>query len=163
MSTEITPADLWALAARAEQLAADMKAALSTLEGAADEPTRRVGYRLDHGSSCVREAAEAITETAEDLSRIRSRGALSRPACKAEWGVCPEHGNTLTSSGGRSWCKTPGCRREWDWDRGGLPCTEPAAFRVVDAQGKEMLLCAGHTIAAREQLVGGTVRPIEAG
>ena len=43
----------------------------------------------------------------------------------------------------------------------GLPCTEPAAFRVQDREGKGMLLCAGHAIAAGEQMEGATVQPIE--
>lgn len=156
------PADLWALAARAEELAADLEAAHRGLRAAGDEPTRRVGYRLDDGAGQLRQVAGEIQETAEDLARIRTRhGAMSRPVCGAEWGVCPEHGNTLSSSGGRSWCTAAGCGRSWDWDRGGLPCTEPAAFRVLDAGGREMLLCAGHAIAAREQVEGGRVEPIE--
>jgi hypothetical protein len=155
------PADLWALAARAEELARDLAAAEAGLRTAVDEPTRRVGFRLDDDAGWVRQAARDIEQTAEDLARIRSRGAMSRPRCRAEWGVCPEHGNTLTSSGGHSWCKTSGCGRRWDWDRGGLPCTEPVAFRVRDQAGKVIELCAGHTIAARAQLEGAEVVPIE--
>ena len=30
-----------------------------------------------------------------------------------------------------------------------------------DREGKDMLLCAGQTIAAREQMEGATVQPIE--
>ena len=39
--------------------------------------------------------------------------------------------------------------------------TALAAFRVQDREGKDMLLCAEHTIAAREQMEGATVQPIE--
>jgi hypothetical protein len=43
----------------------------------------------------------------------------------------------------------PTCKAEWE------------AFRVQDREGKDMLLCAGHAIAAREQMKGATVQPIE--
>ncbi len=104
--------------------------------------------------------AAEIQQTAEDLARNRTRdGALSRPTCKAEWEACPEHGAILTSTRGSSTCRV--CGRSWDWDRLGLPCTEPEAFRVQDREGKDMLLCARHAIAAREQMEGATVQPIE--
>ena len=119
-------------------------------------PRRRPKVR----SGQLRQVAAEIQQTAEDLARIRTRdGALSRPTCKAEWEACPEHGATLTSTRGSSTCRV--CGRSWDWDRFGLPCTEPAAFRVQDREGKDMLLCAGHAIAAREQMEGATVQPIE--
>jgi hypothetical protein len=85
-------------------------------------------------------------------------------SCRAEWGVCPAHGNTLSSSGGRSWCRTAGCGRSWDWDRGGLPCTEPAAFRVRgrgDDPGRWGPVCPGHTLAALDQLEGIELLPLE--
>jgi hypothetical protein len=160
VSGDLTPADLRALAARAEQLAAEIDAAQSALRGASDEPTRRVGYRLDEGAGNARQAARALIKTAEDLARIRSRDART---CRAEWGVCPEHGNTLVSSGGRSWCNASGCGRSWDWDRGGLPCLDPAAWRLWDLSGKEMLVCAGHALAARKQLVGARLEPLGEG
>lgn len=113
-------------------------------------PRRRPKVR----SGQLRQAAAEIQQTAEDLARIRTwDGALSRPTCKAEWEACPEHGATLTSTRGSSTCRV--CGRSWDGDRLGLlglPCTEPVAFRVQDREGKDMLLCAGHAIAAREQM-----------
>jgi len=119
-------------------------------------PRRRPKVR----SGQLRQVAAEIQQTAEDLACIRTRdGALSRPTCKAEWEACPEHGATLTSTRGSSTCCV--CGRSWDWDRLGLPCTEPAAFRVQDREDKDMLLCAGHAIAAREQMEGATVQPIE--
>ncbi|SRR5712691_6458839 len=81
------------------------------------------------------------------------------PGPHPDTGRCAEHGATLTSTRGSSTCCV--CGRSWDWDRLGLPCTEPAAFRVQDREGKDMLLCAGHAIAAREQMEGATVQPIE--
>jgi len=38
---------------------------------------------------------------------------------------------------------------------------EASAFRVVNANGKEMLLCQRLTLAARRQLVGSSVQPLE--
>jgi hypothetical protein len=35
-------------------------------------------------------------------------------------GVCPEHGNTLASTGQKAWCRETGCGRRWTCDRGGL-------------------------------------------
>lgn len=84
-----------------------------------------------------------------------------RQNCAAEWGCCPEHGGTLSGTGGRCRCTAPGCGRSWDWGLMGLPCPEEAAFRVRDREGKEMLLCAGHTIDARRRLVGAVVLPME--
>jgi hypothetical protein len=153
---QITPADLQALATRADQLAEKVATAKQALR----ELSAPVGYRLDDVAGGLRRAAEDIRRTAEDLDCVRARDAM-RHSCSAQWGACPEHGNTLVSSGGRSWCRAAGCGRSWSWDRGGLPCTEPADFPVRDAQGKEMLLCPGHTLAARQQLVGAKVEAIE--
>jgi hypothetical protein len=78
--------------------------------------------------------------------------------CRAEWGACPDHGNTLRSSGGRSWCRVDG--RVWEGDRPGQHCAEPALFRVIDLKGGDCELCAGHTIAAREELIGCRVETL---
>jgi hypothetical protein len=156
-----TPADLWGVAADLEKRAADIDTIHEQLRAAGDEPTRRVGFRLDDVAGELRRAAKEIQDTAEDLARIRTRGAMSRPSCGAQWGVCPEHGNTLTGSGGRSRCTVPGCGRSWGWDRLGLPCTEPAIYRLRDVKGGQMLLCNGHAIAARAQVDGAVLEPIE--
>jgi hypothetical protein len=89
---------------------------------------------------------------------------LHQATYRAEWGVCPDHGNTLTSSGGRAWCSTPECGRSWDWDHGGRPCTEPAAFRVRGRDydpGRWGLVCPGHALAALDQLEGVELLPHE--
>jgi hypothetical protein len=152
-----TPDELRALAARAVQLITDLARAQESLRGAGDEPTRRVGWRLDEGAGQLREAAVALTETARDLEFILIvRG---RPHCPADGGCCPEHGLTLASTGGRCWCTAPGCRRSWEWRRLSLPCDEPPAFRVVDPQGGEVVVCAGHAVAAR-MLAGWRVVPL---
>jgi hypothetical protein len=144
-----TPAELRELAARVEALAAEMTAVRDRLHAAADSPTQRVSFRLDAATAGVCNGAVALTETAADLARI-----LSRSDCAAEWGVCPEHGNTLRGSGGVSWCQAPECRRAWAYDRLGLPCSEPAAYIARDPAGDELRLCAGHTLQARAVLAG---------
>jgi hypothetical protein len=72
-------------------------------------------------------------------------------------GVCPEHGNTLSSSGGRSWCRRSGCGRNWPGSQVPQHCDEPTAVVVADHAGGRMRLCAGHWIDARERLVGARV------
>lgn len=78
--------------------------------------------------------------------------------CGADWGVCPDHGNTLASSGGTTRCKV--CGRTWSYDRVQRPCEEPAAFELRDADGGVGLLCAGHALDARDRVTGGTVTPL---
>ena len=90
------------------------------------------------------------------------RVAAPNGVCEANWGVCPEHGNTLVTSGGRCWCSFEGCGRGWDEDRLGRHCDAPVAF-LVRVGALELLLCAGHAIAARAELRGVTVQPIATG
>lgn len=78
--------------------------------------------------------------------------------CGVPWGVCPDHGNTLRSSGGESWCKTPGCGRRWSYDRLGVPCTDPVAAIVTDAAGETRRWCLGHTRDAERALIGAAVQ-----
>jgi hypothetical protein len=151
----VTPAELRALAARAEQLAADIDAVQVRLRAAADEPTRRCGYRLDDAAGEARRVGTELQATAGDLARLRGRG-----QCPCDWGVCPEHGNTLRSSGGKCWCAAPGCGRRWNYDRGGLPCTEPVAYEVRDSTGAGSPMCAGHALDARGRLVGAVITPL---
>jgi len=70
--------------------------------------------------------------------------------------VCLEHGNTFTSSGGQTWCRAAGCGRRWCYDRLGGPCP-PLDHR---RRGRSVTVCAGHALAAREQLINGTVAPL---
>src|SRR5690349_14642601 len=114
------------------------------LREAPDQPTRGAVFRLDDAAGEARRAAAALEATAGDLARVRSRG-----TCQADWGVCPKHGNTLSSTGGKTWCQHPGCQREWGYSRDALPCEEQATSRVTSAAGGEpILLCDGHTIDA---------------
>ncbi len=75
---------------------------------------------------------DGLLETADDLARL---AAVPAGACGIGWGVCPDHGNTLTTSGGRTWCRTPGCGRTWGYDRVSTPCAEPVTHTVLDAGG----------------------------
>ena len=156
-AVEVTPGELRELAARARAFAVEVDAAQARLGAAADEPTRRVGFRLDEAASSVRGAGRGLEATADDLDRIRGRS-----ACLMDWGVCPEHGATLRSSGVRCWCTVPGCGREWDHDRLGLPYTEPVAFDVRDAAGAGGPMCAGHAADAGRRLIGARVTALPA-
>jgi hypothetical protein len=145
-----TPAQLRELAEQAETLAAAVHEVKARLRAAPDRPTSQVAFRLDYAAGEMRAGAVAVRETAADLERVHDRS-----DCAAEWGVCPDHGDTLRSSGGVTWCEAPGCRHAWNHDRMALPCTEPVAYLVRDPHGTEMPLCVGHTIDAR------TVLPLE--
>ena len=151
----ITPAHLRELAAKADALAAEIDTVRTELTTAPDEPTRSSGFRLHNAAGEARRISADLQATAGDLARVRGRS-----ACRADWGVCPAHGNTLTSSGGRCWCREAGCGRQWNYDRAGLPCDEPVAYTVADASGGSGEMCAGHARAARERLDGAVITPI---
>ncbi|HEY3006045.1 MAG TPA: hypothetical protein VGJ44_27100 [Kribbellaceae bacterium] len=155
--TSPTPAQLRDLVAAAVELADRIDATLAALRADSDEHRRRAGFRLDEASSSVRQAAGELEKTAGDLARI---AAVPADACGLPWGVCPEHGNTLTSSGGRTQCTAPGCGRTWGYDRLAGPCPEPITHHVVDAHGDSFDCCTGHAIGARAQLVGATITAI---
>jgi hypothetical protein len=63
------------------------------------------------------------------------------------WGVCPEHGLTLMNVGEAVTCHVLGCGRQYDgpFER----CTQPVAYKVVDAAGPALLTCSGHAVACR--------------
>lgn len=98
--------------------------------------------------------AAAIVE-ASDLVRLGARA-----ACPVPWGACPEHGNTLTYRAGRSWCRHAGCTRSWGYDRAGLPCSDPVAVDVRDANGDGGPMCAGHATGAAEEIDGAVLTPL---
>jgi hypothetical protein len=163
--SDLTPANLRVLAARAEQMATDVDAAHVALRGATDRFARRLGYTLDDDAGWLRQVASHVTETAEELELVLGRTAPGHRACEVESGGCPDHGGTLTTatpsgSAGPWRCTTPGCGRIFDWRIGDLPCLEPAAFTVLDVEGTAMDLCAGHTVEARRRLVGARVLPL---
>lgn len=149
-AAEVTPATMRALAGQAAELAEAVATAAVTMRAAGDEPTRRATYRLDDLVGELRRAGTGLEDTAEDLARIRARS-----ECPADWGVCPDHGATLTSSGGRSACTVRGCARAWDYDRAGLPCSEPVAYEVHHDGEPVVRMCAGHARYAADHLDGG--------
>ncbi|MER5608284.1 hypothetical protein AB0F93_03505 [Micromonospora tulbaghiae] len=152
----VRPVELNDLGARARRLA-DAVDAVNTRLAAADESTTRAGFRLDDAAATLLRVAGELEATATDLFRV-----VNRSSCPADWGVCPEHGGTLVSTGGRSWCPHHGCGRKWPYDRLGLPCQEPAAFDVRGADGNGGPMCAGHAVYARAHLPGATVTALPA-
>ncbi|KAB2341522.1 hypothetical protein [Actinomadura rudentiformis] len=119
---------------------------------------RRAGFRLPDAAGQARQIAREMRQTATSSERI---AAVPTDACRIPWPVCPEHGNTISSTGGRSWCRRPGCGRRWDYDRGDIPCPEPVRWRVTDQHGDGGPMCDGHALDARTALIGGTVVPLD--
>lgn len=143
------------LAVRAEALADEINALYADIRAAHDQSVRRAGFRCDTAIGYVKQASTELGDTADELERIAA--ALKPGACPIQWGVCPEHGNTLTSSGGKTWCRDIGCGRSWDYDRVGLPCTELAVWRVTDQSGGSLMMCDGHALDASKCLEGARV------
>lgn len=153
----VTPARLRELAAASRQLAADIRAAEQTFDGAPDV-TRHARFRLPEAAGNARFVAEELEATATDLDVVL--GWQANPhRCPVEWGACPDHGATLTSSGGHTWCSTLGCGRRWDYDRHGQPCDEPPLYTVRDQTDAVSRVCRGHARAMKAQLVGAVVTP----
>jgi hypothetical protein len=143
------------LAVRAAALADEIDALHRVIRAAGDEFVRRAGFRCDIAVGSMREASDELQDTSDHLGRI---AAATKPgACPIPWGVCPEHGNTLVSSGRKSSCRVAGCDQTWDYDRVGLPCIEPARWLVTDQHGVSTALCDGHAHDARECLEGARI------
>jgi len=147
------------LAVRAEALADEIRAVHRDICAARDEPVRLAGFRCDTAIGSLRQAGTELQDTADDLARIAD--AMKPGACLVRWGVCPEHGNTLTSSGCKTWCRDVSCDRTWGYDRVGLPCIEPARWTVTDKHGQSSLMCDGHAFDARDRLEGARVELLE--
>ncbi|MEV4162140.1 pentapeptide repeat-containing protein [Nonomuraea dietziae] len=94
---------------------------------------------------------------ASDLARLAAR---PEGSCTMPWSVCPEHGNTLISTGGISRCRAPECGRTWGYGRDATPCAELATHRLVDVEGNQALVCDGHALAARSELTGARLEPL---
>lgn len=157
MTTDrITPSDLRELAEAAEDLARRLNLAQTSLAGEDDGPRRRVRYPLAGLATQTRRAAITLQGAADELARI---AAVPEHACGTEWGVCPEHGGTLRAGGGRCWCTTPGCGRQWGYDRASTPCHEPVTHQVTEADGRIQHVCDGHAVSARRRLEATTVVP----
>jgi hypothetical protein len=143
------------LAIRTAALADEIDTLHSSIRAARDEPVRRAGFRCDTAAGWIRQASTGLGETADHLERIAA--AMKPGACAVRWGVCPEHGNTLVGTAGKTWCRIIGCGRTWSYDRLGLPCFEPARWQVADKQGTVSVMCDGHALDARERLEGARV------
>ncbi|MGN7139156.1 hypothetical protein, partial [Streptomyces pseudogriseolus] len=152
---EPTPADIRALIADADALQERIRNVEQQLRSS--EETRHAVFRLDDAAGRLTDVSQALEETVGELTRVRS--VRDGSVCAVPWGVCPEHGNTLVSSGGRTQCKT--CGRTWNYDRLGVPCGEPLTHKVTDAAGGSFLACRAHAMDASERLVGGTVTPLD--
>jgi hypothetical protein len=151
----VTPAELRELTRQIDNLTERIRTTHTRLNTAPDPATRSVGFRLDTATSHLTQATNEIDRTVDDLVRIQNRG-----TCRADWGLCPEHRNTLTSSGPTCRCRAGGCRRRWNYDHAGLLCTEQATHQVYDTTGGTTLLCTGHANDAAQRITGAAVTPI---
>jgi hypothetical protein len=148
------------LAARAEALAAEIATLHRDMHAADPEPVRRAGFRCESAAGFVRQAAGELRDTAAGLARI---SAASAPGtCSIPWGVCPEHGNTLVSTAGRTWCRERSCQRRWDYDRVASPCAEPTRWAITDQCGGTSVMCDGHALDASTHIDGARVAPLMA-
>jgi hypothetical protein len=143
------------LAVRIEALADEIDVLHGDIRAARDEPVRGAGFRCDTDVGWMRQASAELQHTADHLERVAD--AMKPGACAVRWGVCPEHGNTLTSSGGKTWCRAVACDRRWSYDRMSLPCAEPARWEVTDKYGSRSVMCDGHALDASECLEGAQV------
>jgi hypothetical protein len=150
MAAPPTPERARELAVRALALREDLLALQADFRASSNESVRRVGFRLDLALGDARSINTELLETADDLVRVAAANGPGN--CAVPWGVCPEHGNTLTSSGGECWCRRLDCGRRWGYDRGGLPCDEPAVWTWTPPKGDPGQICEGHAIAIREEL-----------
>jgi hypothetical protein len=143
------------LAVRAEALADEIDALHHEIRAARAEPVRRASFRCDTAIGWMRQASAELQDTADHLDRVAA--AMKPGVCAVPWGVCPEHGNTLTGTGGKTWCRVAGCGQKWDYDRADLPCIEPARWQVTDQHGEASVMCDGHALEARKRLEGAQV------
>ncbi|MFD1934471.1 MULTISPECIES: hypothetical protein [Nonomuraea] len=147
-----TAAGIRELAAHIEELADTIDTLSGDLSQA--DPEGRAGFRLPDAAGLLRQAAYELMATAGDLARS---GYPPFTFCSMGWGVCPEHGDTLASIGSATRCTARGCGRTWGHGHEKAPCAEFATHRLIDADGAETLLCAGHAVDARNS--GGHVEP----
>ncbi|WP_188192130.1 hypothetical protein [Nonomuraea sp. SYSU D8015] len=142
----VTPAHLRALANRAEALTAEVRALCDSTSIGSPEHDALAAAR--HAADWLARGAEDLLRSAQDLTAVQPQ------PCGMPWGVCPEHGNTLSSRAGVSTCRV--CRRDWAYDRLGQPCREPVTWKVIDRSGVETRMCDGHVLGARAAAAGST-------
>jgi hypothetical protein len=133
----VSPDEIRALAARANELAEEMTAIWDKM-CSVDEATKDAAFRFDDDVIDMRRIAESLPDTATDLERI-----YGRQLCPVEWGICPSDGRTLVESDGGTDC-TDDCGRHWDHLRLSTPCREPVEYEVRDPDGTTSRMCSGH-------------------
>ncbi|MEV0379451.1 hypothetical protein [Nonomuraea sp. NPDC050643] len=148
----VTPAHLSALAVRVEALTAEIRQLCDSVPAGSPEHEPLVAAR--QAAEWLARGAEDLQLAAGDLARLRAQQTCSMP-----WGVCPEHGNTLSSKAGVSTCRV--CRRTWTYDRPGRPCGEPVTWKVIDRAGTETRMCDGHVLGARAAVREATFLRLE--
>ncbi|MEV0314161.1 hypothetical protein AB0M50_53685 [Nonomuraea fuscirosea] len=151
----ISPQQLRDLAARAEALATEVRALCDSAPAAAAERDPLQAAR--HAAGWLDRGGEDLQRAAGDLARIRS---LLERRCGIPWGVCPEHGNTLSYSVNVTTCRV--CGRTWERDRRGQPCQERVTWKVTDRAGTVTTMCDGHVLGARATTQGATFTRLDA-
>lgn len=148
-----TPGRLGQLAMDAAALADGIEATNHALLSAGELEAGRFWLPLEAATEAVRRAAAELEKVAGELVRTM---ATSAGSCAVGWGVCPEHGIALTSIiDDRVVCRVLGCRQTPEAPS--IRCSEPVAYRVVDAEGAAFLACTGHAVACRRELVGAVI------
>ena len=104
---------------------------------------------------------EARFDELAGVSPQEDPGTATLPTCEIEWGACPDHGKSLRSSGGETWCTVFRCGRRWNTDRLTCSCTETATHRATDETGT-VLLCDGHVVAIRDELPAAIITRLQA-
>ncbi|GAB2933337.1 hypothetical protein ACFMQL_05575 [Nonomuraea fastidiosa] len=149
----VTPAQLRALANRAEALAAEVRA-LCAHPSPVTTPDAGASPGADP-LAAARQAADWLARSTDDLRRAATELArLQVEPCGLAWAVCPEHGNTLSSMAGVSKCRVCGWSRSTP--RPGQPCGAPVTWKVIDRSGGETRMCDGHVLGARAVSQGAT-------
>jgi hypothetical protein len=114
--------------------------------------SRQFRRDLDEAADTFRSVANELETTAGNLVRLAANESRS---CAVTWGVCPEHGLTLMNVGEVVTCHVLGCHRE---NEGAVErCTQPVAYKVVDAAGPALFTCSGHAIACRLHFEGAVI------
>jgi hypothetical protein len=114
--------------------------------------SRQFRRDLDEAVDTFRSVANELEMTAGNLVRLAANESQS---CAVTWGVCPEHGLTLMNVGEVVTCHVLGCHRE---NEGAAErCTQPVAYKVVDAAGPALFTCSGHAIACRLHFEGAII------
>lgn len=147
------------LAASADALAADIRAFHEELRAADSEPVQQAGFRCGEAAGRAEVIADDLRKTADDLGRIAEASAPG--TCSIPWSLCPEHGETIRSTGGRSWCSYAGCERQWDHDHGRVPCAETATWTLTSYYSDASApVCSGHATIALRTVQGAWLTPL---